>query len=71
MLPQLKHPFGIVMKKREYISGFGFLFRRELTGAVESDLKPIPFFLCPVPQFIQGLLTSANESMHPQDATLE
>ena len=39
VLMQLKDPSELFAKRREFISGSRFLFRRDMTYAVESDVK--------------------------------
>ena len=47
VLLQLKDPLEPFMKSREFLHGFGFLSRRDMTYAVESDVKTnsfLPYF---------------------------
>ena len=44
VLLQLKDPLELFMKRREFLPGSGFLSRRDMTLAVESDVKPISTF---------------------------
>ena len=40
VLMQLKEPLELFVKSREFPPGSGFLSRRDMTWAVESDVKP-------------------------------
>ena len=40
VLLQLKDPFELFAKRREFLPGSGFLSRRDMNLAVESDVKP-------------------------------
>ena len=48
VLMQLKDPLERFVKSREFLPGSGFLSRRDMTYAVESDVKPNSFlpFVC-------------------------
>ena len=39
VLLQLKDPLELFVKRREFPHGSGFLFRRDITQAVESDVQ--------------------------------
>ena len=44
MVPlQLKDPLELFVNSREFLSSSGFLSRRDMTLAVESDVKPNSF----------------------------
>ena len=43
VLLQLKDPLELFVKSREFLPGSGFLSRRDMTSAVESDVKPNSF----------------------------
>ena len=43
VLLQLKDPLELFVKSREFLPGSGFLSRRDMTLAVESDVKPNSF----------------------------
>ena len=43
VLLQLKDPLEPFVKRMEVLPGSGFLFRRDMTKAVESDIKPHSF----------------------------
>ena len=43
VLLQLKDPLELFVKRREFLPGSGFLSRRDMTLAVESDVKPHSF----------------------------
>ena len=47
MLLQLIDPLTLFVKRKEFLSGSGFLSRRDMTLAVESDVKTqnLPSFL--------------------------
>ena len=51
MVPlQLKVPLELFVKRREFLPDFsGFLSPRDMTKAVESDVKPNSFLLCGIP----------------------
>ena len=44
-LLHLKDPLELIVKIREFHPDYGFLSRRDMTSAVESDVKQHPFFL--------------------------
>ena len=43
VLLRLKDPLELFVKRRESVPGSGFLARRDMTKAVESDIKPLTF----------------------------
>ena len=43
VLLQLKGPLELFVKRREFLPGSGFLFRRHMTLAFGSDIKPQTF----------------------------
>ena len=47
VLLQLKDPLELFVKSREFLPGSGFLSRRDMTYAVESDAKPNSFKFLP------------------------
>ena len=49
VLLQLKDPLELFVKRRGFLSGSGFLSRRDMTLAVERDIKPQTF----LPSFVQ------------------
>ena len=44
LLLQLKDPLEIFVKLRKFVPGFGFLSRRDITVAIESDVETINYF---------------------------
>ena len=40
---QLKDPLELFAKRKEFFLGLGFLSHRDMTSAVESDVKPQTF----------------------------
>ena len=42
---QLKNPVELFVLRREFLPGSAFLSRRDMTSAVESDVKPYSFLL--------------------------
>ena len=42
-LLQLKDPLEPFVKRREFFPGYRFLSRRDMTSAVESEVKPQTF----------------------------
>ena len=45
VLLQLKDPFELFVKRREFLPGSVFLSGRDMNLAVESDVNPTPSFL--------------------------
>ena len=43
VLVQLKDPLELFVKSTEFLPGYGFLSCHNMTGAVESDVKPNSF----------------------------
>ena len=56
VLLQLKDPLELFVKSREFLPGSGFLSRRDMSLAVESDVKPNSFLpLTVAPDGVSGL----------------
>ena len=51
VLLQQKDPLELSSKSREFLPGSGFLSRRDMTYAVESDVKPNSF----LPSFLREI----------------
>ena len=41
VLLQLNYPLELFVKRREFLPGSGILSRRDMTQAVESEVKPL------------------------------
>ena len=55
VLLQLKDPLELFVKRREFLPGLGILSRRDMTKAVESDVKPQTFlWICILSESLHG-----------------
>ena len=68
---QLKDPLELFAKRKEFFLGFGFLSHRDMTSAVESDVKPQTFLPLRLSCFIvSSLVMMAIRSFYSRGSIL-
>ena len=59
VLLQLKDPLGLFVKRKEFLSSFGFLYRHDMTQAAESYVNTTSSFIFRKSVALAGILVNA------------